>query len=204
MHLSRRGKTPRFTLGELPVPLVYATYRIIRDCNHDFAALFAASREDIVGRSFARLYPEISDFIRRGEQWAANFSEQGAYYDERVMARLNGERFWCKVRGRSLAVGDPFAEAIYSFEPLNRALAQPGRSLSERQRQILAQVAQGKTNAAIAAEIGLSRRTVEAHRARLMKAVGVRNASALMEWFLHHEDTGVPAVSGGGPPATGR
>jgi DNA-binding CsgD family transcriptional regulator len=169
--------------------MVYATHRIIRDCNRDFAALFAAPRENIVGRSFARLYPEIGDFIRRGEQWAANFAGEGAYYDERVMARLNGERFWCRVHGRSLAAADPFAEAIYCFEPLNRAVVQSGRTLSERQREILAQVAQGKTNAEIAEEIGLSRRTVEAHRARLMKAVGVRNGAALMEWFLQREGT---------------
>ncbi|HEY0920742.1 helix-turn-helix transcriptional regulator [Devosia sp.] len=176
---------PRFALAELPVPMVYAAYRIIRDCNAGFAALFGATRDEIVGRSFARLYPEIGDFIRRGEQWAANLAGQEVYYDERVMARLDGQRFWCRVNGRSLSRGgDPFAEAIYCFEPMNRPAAQPGRALSERQRQILAQVAQGKTNARIAAETGLSRRTVEAHRARLMKAIGVGNAAELVAWFV--------------------
>ncbi|RUX99251.1 LuxR family transcriptional regulator [Mesorhizobium sp. M2A.F.Ca.ET.040.01.1.1] len=36
-----------------------------------------------------------------------------------------------------------------------------------RQHQILTLIAQGKTNAVIAAEIGLSKRTVETHRLRL-------------------------------------
>lgn len=176
---------PRFALSDLPVPMVYATYRIIRDCNDGFAALFAGTREDIVDRSFARLYPEIGDFIRRGEQWAANFAGHDVYYDERVMARFDGQRFWCRVHGRSLSSGDdPFAEAIYCFEPINRPAVQPDRVLTERQRQILAQVAQGKTNAQIAAETGLSRRTVEAHRARLMRAIGVSNGAELMAWFI--------------------
>ncbi|MNU00991.1 Bacterial regulatory protein, luxR family [compost metagenome] len=45
-------------------------------------------------------------------------------------------------------------------------------------------VAQGKTNAAIAAEVGLSRRTVEAHRLRLARSVGVANSAELVAWFL--------------------
>ncbi len=176
---------PRFALAEMPVPMVYAAYRIIRDCNAGFAALFGATRDEIVDRSFARLYPEIGDFIRRGEQWAANMAGYEVYYDERVMARFDGQRFWCRVNGRSLSRGgDPFAEAIYCFEPINRRAVQPDRALSERQRQILAQVAQGKTNAQIAAETGLSRRTVEAHRARLMRAIGVGNGAELVAWFV--------------------
>lgn len=174
----------RFALGDLPVPMVYATFRIIRDCNEGFAALFGATRDEIVDRSFARLYPEIGDFVRRGEQWASQFGGQRTYYDERLMARLDGQRFWCRVNGRSLAVGgDPFAEAVYCFQPINRPVTE-AHALTDRQRQILALVSQGKTNAQIAEETGLSRRTIEAHRARLMKAIGVRNSAELMSWFL--------------------
>ena len=171
-------------LADMPVATVYATHRIIRDCDAPFARLFASTRAAIVDQSFARLYPEIDDFIRRGEQWAANLAGRRIYQDERVMARLNGERFWCRVHGRSLSAhDDPFERAIYCFEPIARAADRAGVALTERQRQILAQVAQGKTNAQIASEIGLSRRTVEAHRARLMKALQLRNGAELISWF---------------------
>lgn len=164
--------------------MVYATYRIIRDCNAAFASLFGAAREEIIGGSFARLYPEIDDFVRRGRQWASQFGEQGTYYDERLMARLDGQRFWCRVNGRSLApASDPFAQAVYCFQPINRPVTKE-HVLTDRQRQILALVSQGKTNIEIAAETGLSRRTIEAHRARLMRAIGVRNGAELMSWFL--------------------
>lgn len=169
--------------------MVYATHRIIRDCNDAFASLFASQRDDIVDRSFARLYPELGDFIRRGAQWAANFAGRRVYRDERVMARLNGEKFWCRVNGRSLASNDdPFERAIYCFEPIARTVDRGGIVLTERQRQILAQIAQGKTSATIASELGLSRRTVEAHRARLMKAMHLRNGAELMSWFLGNRD----------------
>lgn len=44
-------------------------------------------------------------------------------------------------------------------------------------------MAQGKTSGEIAEELNLSRRTVEAHRARMMRSTGIRNAAELMAWF---------------------
>ncbi|MAM11095.1 MAG: hypothetical protein CML23_11670 [Rhizobiaceae bacterium] len=46
---------------------------------------------------------------------------------------------------------------------------------------------QGKINAAIAAEIGLSPRTVEAHRLRLIHTLGLANSDELLAWFLNSE-----------------
>ena len=55
--------------------------------------------------------------------------------------------------------------------------------LSERQLQIVTLVAQGKKNREISREVGISVRTVEAHRARIMARVGVKNAAELAAWF---------------------
>ncbi len=77
----------------------------------------------------------------------------------------------------------PFAEALYCFEALNRPLADAENPLTGRQRQILTMMAQGKTSGEIAEELNLSRRTVEAHRARMMRSTGIRNAAELMAWF---------------------
>ena len=178
---------PRFSLSEVPVPMVYATHRIIRDCNTLFAALFGAAREDIVGQSFARLYPEIDDFVRTGKMWQTNLSGGRVYYDERIMMGVDGRRFWCRVNGRSRNLEAPFAEALYCFEPMQRLLTSAAHVLTDRQRQVLTLVAQGKTNSVIATETGLSRRTIEAHRARLMRALGVANSAELVAWFLSDE-----------------
>lgn len=177
-------ETPeRFTLEEIPVPMVYATYRIIRDCNAAFAALFGFARHELTDESFSRLYPSIDAFARIGQMWTAHLLGGQRYYDERIMKNAAGVNFWCRVNGVSRTPSDPFAEAIYCFEPMARPVVNTSALLSDRQRQVLTLVAQGKTNAQIAAELGLSRRTVEAHRARLMKSVGVRNAAELAGWF---------------------
>lgn len=175
---------PTFTLADLPVPMVFATHRIIRDCNNAFAHLFGYSRDELIDGSFSRLYPAIADFVRTGDMWRHNLPGAAVYYDERVMAGAEGRRFWCRVNGRTRNTADPFAAALYCFEPMSRPVSDTSLRLTGRQRQILTLVAQGKTNASIAQEIGVSRRTVEAHRLRLARSVGVANSAELVAWFL--------------------
>ncbi|MGO7455376.1 PAS and helix-turn-helix domain-containing protein [Rhizobium ruizarguesonis] len=173
----------RFTISDMPVPMAYATHRIIRDCNEAFADLFERKRDEIIDRSFARLYPRVSDFVRIGEMWGVHLSGSRRYYDERIMKTAGGRRFWCAVNGRSRTPDSPFAEAVYCFQPMIRPVDDGQSILSERRRQILSLVSQGKTNVEIALELALSRRTVEAHRARVMRKVGVRNTAELIAWF---------------------
>ncbi|GLQ16999.1 PAS and helix-turn-helix domain-containing protein [Maritalea porphyrae] len=173
----------RFELAEMPVPLVFAEHRIIRECNIEFATIFGYTPEELKNTSFHLLYPKFADFVRTGEMWKSNFAGGVTYYDERIMRRADKSEFWCQVRGRSMSLGDPFARAIYCFEPLHRPLRPNSDHLTDRQNQIITLVAQGKTNAAIAKELGLSKRTVEAHRARTMKAIGVKNTAELIAWF---------------------
>lgn len=177
------GEGRVYSLKEIPVPMVYATHRIIRDCNEEFASLFSYTRSELVDRSFARLYPKHSDFVRTGRMWQANLPGGRVYYDERVMTAGDGRRFWCQVHGRTRHATDPFAEAIYCFQPMTRIVVKERITLTDRQQQIVALVAQGKRNGEIARETGLSIRTVESHRARLMKALGLRNAAELAAWF---------------------
>ncbi|KQO77699.1 LuxR family transcriptional regulator [Rhizobium sp. Leaf262] len=163
--------------------MVYATHRIIRDCNEEFARLFGYLRLDLIDESFARLYPKHADFVRTGRMWKAHLPGGKVYYDERIMTASDGRRFWCQVHGRTRHAKDPFAQALYCFQPLARPVAQQRLTLTDRQRQIVTLIAQGKTNATIAAELGLSARTIESHRARLMKAAGLKNTAELVAHF---------------------
>ncbi|TCM49701.1 PAS domain S-box-containing protein [Rhizobium sp. PP-F2F-G48] len=172
-----------FLLDDMPVPLVHATYRIIRDCNSAFAELFGYATDELVGQSFSRLYPQITDFIRTGKLWQSQLGGGKTYYDERIMAGSHGLQFWCRVNGRSANAGDPFADAIYCFQTMERPVAAELEILTGRQKQILTMIAQGKTNANIALETNLSRRTVESHRARMLKATGMKNSTELVAWF---------------------
>jgi two-component system nitrate/nitrite response regulator NarL len=66
-------------------------------------------------------------------------------------------------------------------------LAKPGaEELSGREREVLALIADGHSNKAVAQQLGLSVRTVESHRARILKRLGVRNAAGLTKFAIRH------------------
>jgi DNA-binding NarL/FixJ family response regulator len=58
--------------------------------------------------------------------------------------------------------------------------------LSEREKEVLRQVALGYTSVEIAEQLGLSAKTVETYRARAMDKLGLRNRAALVRFALHN------------------
>jgi DNA-binding NarL/FixJ family response regulator len=60
--------------------------------------------------------------------------------------------------------------------------------LSPRQREILQALGAGRTNKQIAADLGLSVKTVETHRSRIMEALGCRNAAELLRLAMRLHD----------------
>jgi FixJ family two-component response regulator len=69
--------------------------------------------------------------------------------------------------------------------PKMAALHLPGRApLTRREREVLARLADGSSNKEIARQLGVSSRTIEGHRASIMKKVGVRNATELIRRVL--------------------
>jgi two-component system nitrate/nitrite response regulator NarL len=56
--------------------------------------------------------------------------------------------------------------------------------LTEREKDVLSRVARGLSNKEIAAELGISARTVESHRDSLMRKTGLRNVAALTRFAL--------------------
>ena len=57
-------------------------------------------------------------------------------------------------------------------------------TLTQREREVLKLVAEGKSNKAIAEFLFLSAKTVEKHRAKLMAKLGMRNAAALTAYAI--------------------
>jgi len=63
--------------------------------------------------------------------------------------------------------------------------------LTKREREVMNGVAGGKANKVIAEELGLSPKTVEVHRARLMQKLEVDSLAQLMRLAILHERYGV-------------
>jgi len=69
-------------------------------------------------------------------------------------------------------------------------------ALTARERQIVDYVAAGRANKVIAIDLGISLRTVEAHRARIFAKLGARNAMQLACRLCAHGQSGASPVPG--------
>jgi two-component system, LuxR family, response regulator FixJ len=63
-------------------------------------------------------------------------------------------------------------------------------SLTEREREVLTLITRGMPNKVMAAELGVSQRTVEIHRARIMEKSGAASLAQLVRMVLDAESAG--------------
>ena len=174
-----------------PVGLVLSRQRQMIDCNQELLTMFGAQREQIIGQSFEVLYPTADEFERTGQRIAAQLDSSGRYADERVMKRLSGQHngepgsalFWCHVSGRALDPAQPHAAGIWVFEDLSskRVLSV---DLTPREREVAALLIQGLTSKLVGRQLGISPRTVDVYRARLMRKTDAATTTELVHKLL--------------------
>ena len=63
--------------------------------------------------------------------------------------------------------------------------------LSEREMEVLGKIAEGRSNREIAAEFGLSVRTIETHRERIMQKLQIHNVAGLIKYAISHGVTSI-------------
>ena len=61
-------------------------------------------------------------------------------------------------------------------------------ALSEREREVLAGILEGKTNRAVAEQLSVTAKTIEYHRARIMRKLRVKSAAELFQFCLDIEE----------------
>ncbi|MGR3371932.1 MAG: helix-turn-helix transcriptional regulator [Pseudooceanicola nanhaiensis] len=164
---------------EAPVGIVLTEARVIRACNATFAGLFGWEKAALLGQSFRALYESEREFEAIRDIGLAPLRDSGSYTDERLIRRRDGTRQWCRFRARTLTPADPLARLVMSFAPQPDRPAPPV-ALTARERDVIAGLARGATSKEIARGLGLSPRSVEDVRTRLLKKFGVRNAAGLL------------------------
>jgi two-component system response regulator NreC len=105
---------------------------------------------------------------------------------------IKGSRTDCLLRAvREVAAGRHYLSPPLSELAIEAYLQQayqtaldPYDTLTAREREVLQLVAQGHTTSAIAAQLYISPRTVETHRANLMRKLSLRNQTDLIRYAL--------------------
>lgn len=177
----------RLAFQQAPVGLVLSRDRHMVDCNQRVCEMFGATPDQLIGQSFRILYPSADEYERIGARMVPILNAHGVYADNRVMRRVGGahagETFWCHVTGRAIDRNAPHAAGIWAFEDLSakRALKY---ELTPREREIAALLIEGLTSKGVGRRLGISPRTVDVYRARLMRKTGAATTPELVKRLL--------------------
>ncbi|RMD84960.1 MAG: DNA-binding response regulator [Candidatus Dadabacteria bacterium] len=126
-------------------------------------------------------YGDVPTSTRAMRQGAIDFLEK-PFSEQDLLARVN----------EALAEG---RERRRLAEERSRLAARMAR-LTPREREVLDGVVAGKHNKLIAAELGISPKTVESHRARVMAKLGASSAAELVRFVCAYEQAFGRVVAG--------
>jgi len=85
--------------------------------------------------------------------------------------------------------GEVFFSPEVAQTALNQLVASHGKppgavQLSQREREVLVMIARGRANKEIASELGVSVRTVETHRERVMRKLNLHTVAGLTRFAI--------------------
>jgi two-component system, NarL family, response regulator NreC len=91
---------------------------------------------------------------------------------------------------REVAAGGRYLHPALGARMIQAEVEEDGRAatnpLSDREREVLALLAQGHTNQEIGVQLYISVRTAETHRAHIMRKLGVSTRSELVRYAIDH------------------
>lgn len=109
---------------------------------------------------------------------AHGFLYKGADSDELLRA--------VRAVSRGITYLPPDIERTFAQKYVHPEGDDPTQHLTQREFQVLCFLAQGKTNREIAEELGIQVKTVDSHRRRLLKKLGLRNNAELTRFAIRH------------------
>jgi non-specific serine/threonine protein kinase len=118
--------------------------------------------------------------------WAATRMEY-EHYLARVHLALTEREFQMEKaigRGFSIEQASEYARNL-PLNPAAKTRSDPAvDSLTLREREVAAMIAQGKSNGEIAGELVISKRTVEKHIANILSKLGFTTRAQIMRWTI--------------------
>lgn len=173
----------RLAFRNAPDATLILADRIILEANLMVEPVFGWRPAELRDQSIRLLYPGQTDFERIGERARRAMQTSPFYRDERFMRRKDGQVVWMEGRGRTLDAADPQRLAVWSYRPLETETT-GADVLSPAERRVARHLVNGLTSKEIAQALGCSPRTVEVHRASMIRRTGVRNSAELVARLL--------------------
>jgi DNA-binding NarL/FixJ family response regulator len=91
----------------------------------------------------------------------------------------------------SVCDGEPFFSPEIARAALNQLINNGGRKdpfaqLTDREREVLALIAEGRSNKEVANQLGIGVRTIETHRERIMRKLGIHTIAGLTRFAIQN------------------
>jgi PAS domain S-box-containing protein len=138
------------------------------------------------------LHPDDRDLCL--EIYLKAFRTHQAFRMRYRVQRASGEYSWVEVTGVPRYEGGVFAGFMGSAIDITdrkRAFFTPDQqsvrlvfSLTERERQVLVLIAQGKSTKETASQLGISYKTADSHRSRILEKLGVHETASMVRYAI--------------------
>jgi PAS domain S-box-containing protein len=173
----------RLAFRHAPDATLILADRVILRASLRVEAIFGWTPKALEGQSIRLLYPGQTDYEVIGERARKALRVAEVYRDERFMRRKDGQVVWMEGRGTALDRDDPQRLAIWTYRPLEGDAGAAG-NLTPTEKRIARYLVNGFTSKEIALALASSPRTVEVHRANMIRKMKVRNSFELVSRLL--------------------
>ena len=139
------------------------------------------------------LHPDDRDICL--ETYLKSFTARQPYRLEYRLQRADGEYRWVEDQGiprlDAAGVCAGFSGAAVDISDRRRPYVKPDEealrivfTLTERERQVLVLIAEGKSTRRAARQLGISYKTVESHRSRILEKLGVHETASMVRYAI--------------------
>ena len=162
--------------------------------NQAWLTFHARSLEQELGNGWTEgLHPDDRDLAL--EAYLKAFSARQPFRVQCRMRRGDGEFFWVEHNGAPRFEEDGafagFIGTAVDISDRKRALFTPNEAsvrmvfaLTERERQVLVLIAEGKSTKETAARLGISYKTADSHRSRILEKLGVHETASMVRYAI--------------------
>ncbi|MCU0825935.1 MAG: LuxR C-terminal-related transcriptional regulator [Tabrizicola sp.] len=178
----------RLAFRHAPDATLILADRVILRASLRVEAVFGWRPAELEGQSIRILYPGQTDYEVIGDRARRAMRMDEVYRDERFMRRKDGQVVWMEGRGTALDRDDPQRLAVWTYRPLDGE--GPSGQLTPTERIVARYLVNGFTSKEIAQAMGSSPRTIEVHRANMIRKMKVRNSFELVSRLLSAETGG--------------
>jgi PAS domain S-box-containing protein len=138
------------------------------------------------------LHPDDRDLCL--ETYIKSFTARQGFHMQYRLQRADGTYTWVEDDGRPLFQDGSFAGYLGTVTDITdrkRGIFTPDQesvrlvfALTERERQVLVLIAEGKSTKEAAARLGISYKTADSHRSRILEKLGVHETASMVRYAI--------------------